>query len=142
MKTFAMASISMQASNNRDRLVVIFLLVVSFDFVVGDSCIPPCQPGYVCCGGGFCAFSRCTGRYCVVPSQCSSGESCCHSRCVDHLDCSGQPCTHESDCGGETCCRGTRRFWFATGHFTPNSHNIVLKTFHLLFVAFRVPYHR
>ena len=137
MKTFAMGTISMQASNNRDRLVVILLLLVSFDFLVGDSCIPPCQPGYVCCGGDrVCAFSRCSGHYCVAPSQCSSGESCGHSRCVDHPDCSGEPCTHESDCGGDSYCRGTRRFLFATGHFAPNSQNIGFENVSLAFRSF------
>ena len=123
----------MQASNNRDRLVVIFLLVVSFDFLVSDSCIPPCQLGYVCCGSDrVFALSRCSGHYCVAPSQCSSGESCCHSRCVDHPDCSGEPC----DCGGDTCCRGTRRCWFATGHFAVNSQNIGFENVSLAFRRF------
>ena len=111
MKTIAMAVISMPASNNRDRMVVIFLLVASFP--VSDSCMPPCQPGYVCCDDGFCAFSRCTGGYCVVSSQCSSGESCCNSECIDSLDCSGQSCSYDYDCDGESCCTGTRRFLFA-----------------------------
>ena len=107
MKTFAMGTISKQASNNRDRMVVIFLLVASFP--VSDSCIPPCGPYQVCCGGEFCAFS-CAGRYCVDSSECSSGESCCNSECIDSLDCSGQSCSDDSDCDGESCCTGMRRF--------------------------------
>ena len=107
-KTIGMAAILMQASNNRDSLVVIFFLVASFR--VNDCCLPPCKPGYVCCDGELCAFDSCAGQYCVDGSECSSFESCCNYVCTDTMDCSGQSCSDDSDCDGLSCCTGTFRF--------------------------------